>query len=319
MKIRLDHSQKKKINGIIKAWKPEQITQEVFREIQKKMGVPARSIEIIFWQMDILEMLSDSNWLIFKGGTCIQSYLPYDLQRASVDLDFNSKQQNPNSILQEIDMINEKLKRTGRTVIIEDVVFGNMVFIYNDTRSGTLNFVRRMPSKFGEFEITPDGGKVQSKNVRIQINYRHSWLPCIRSVKKEFNPFILRYQKPDTTVEVCHSSPEDILVDKILATSNIGPFGRERYKDVYDLLMLSDLEMDDGLVMEKLKLISKDAGLTTRSVLQASIETISRFESNSLKSRGFSTMVCSGGRRKIDDWAVSCARVIGRIETLIEY
>ena len=100
--IELSSEEHAKILEIVKFWDRKQLTQEIFREIQQKTGIPARLVEITFWHVDTLGILSSADWLIFKGGTCVQTYLPSMYQRASVDLDFNSEIENPNSIKNEM-------------------------------------------------------------------------------------------------------------------------------------------------------------------------------------------------------------------------
>jgi predicted nucleotidyltransferase component of viral defense system len=58
----------------------------------------------MFWHMEILRRLAPlSEFLVFKGGTCVQSYINPMLQRASNDLDFNTTIQNPNALMQKME------------------------------------------------------------------------------------------------------------------------------------------------------------------------------------------------------------------------
>lgn len=315
MKLILNHEEKAALADIIKVWERAQITQDSLRHIQQATGVPSRLIETIFYQVDTLDALSELDWLVFKGGTCVQSHLPYQKQRASVDLDLNSRIGNPNAIEHQIDSCNEQLRKLGRTTIIQNIEFGTLAYQGTDEHSGTLNYIRRVPSKFGEFEKA-GGNLIQSKSLRVQINYKHSWLPCVRPIEKMFEPFILGYQTPKTTTQFVHSSPEDMFVDKILTTSNIGDFGRERYKDVYDLYQLSSIITDHDIILKKLDLISTRAGLSSKAILDASKETISKFSNHSMEAKGFGSMVCNGGKKDIEDWEHVCNTLIGSISDL---
>ncbi len=64
-----------------------------------------------------------------------------------------------------------------------------------------------------------------------------------------------------------HESIEDLIADKLLATKE--HTGRERFKDVYDLMLLLDLSRDRTLINDKLALIAgrtkRDAGEPRRA------------------------------------------------------
>ena len=183
MRIELTHSERLRILSIVTSWERNQISQDVFRDIQRKSGIPARLVEITFWHTDTLALLTEVDWLVFKGGTCVQSYLQSGYQRASVDLDFNATIGNPHSIREEIDRLNRKIHDRGHHVSIQGFDFGIIEFKGEDSRTGTLNFSRRMPSRFGELERMGDK-TIQGKSIRVQINYKHSWLPALKPLMK---------------------------------------------------------------------------------------------------------------------------------------
>ena len=114
-----------------------------------------------------------------------------------------------------------------------------------------------MPSRFGELERVGTNS-IQAKSVRVQINYKHCWLPAIEIVKKVPRFFIMDHQRPKIKFKRNHSSAEDLIVDKILATSMIGSFGRERFKDVYDLGMLSKSNLGNSIIHNKWNLLVGD-------------------------------------------------------------
>jgi predicted nucleotidyltransferase component of viral defense system len=301
--------------SIVKSWHRKQMTQEIFRKIQQKTGIPARLVEITFWHIDTLGLLSSADWLIFKGGTCVQTYLPSGYQRASVDLDFNSEIENPNSIKDEINNLNEKIKKDGALVEVEGIEFGTLEYKSEDEYSGTINYSRRMPSRFGERERIGEY-TIQAKSIRVQINHKHSWLPAVKKIKKEPRFFIMDYQKPRYKIKLKHSSAEDLVVDKILATSNIGPFGRERFKDAYDLGMLFKNKLNLSLVHKKLDLIGRRSKQKPKTIVDGSIDTISYFSINTQEVLGFAAMVGKDGRGIIENWEEFCLNTIEELKKL---
>gem|GEM_PF-3009305 len=316
MRINLNHDEKMEILTIVKTWKIKQIIQEKMRAIQKDTGIPARSIEIMFWHYDTLSLLSNTDSIIFKGGTCVQSWLPYDFQRASIDLDFNSKAGNPNSVRDIINGLNDIARDEERIVKIRGIEFGSIEFRYVDHQTKTMTFVRKMPSRFDEV-IRVDGDSIQGIEQRIQINFDNAWLPSVKSVRSEPDFVILKYEKPRFKAEVIHSSIEDLIADKILATCNVHGFGRERFKDVYDLGMILDLKRDNELIMRKLSLIAQKKGVDPLSFIEGSVETISRISDRSQEARGFASMVGKGGREKIiSSWEMFCLYVIEQIRSI---
>jgi predicted nucleotidyltransferase component of viral defense system len=184
MRINFSIEEKIKILSTIQVWKREQLTQEVFRKLQVKYGIPAYLIETFFWHMEILNRLHPmSEFLVFKGGTCVQSHIDPLFQRASNDLDFNTTIENPNSLMQKIEDMNKLLKDKRIAIEVQGVQYGIFEFESNDAVSGTLNYRHRMPSRFGEYERV-SGNDVQAKSIRVQVNYKHSWLAAIKKVMK---------------------------------------------------------------------------------------------------------------------------------------
>ncbi len=316
MRINLDHDEKMEILSIVKTWERKQIIQEKMRSIQKDTGIPARSIEIMFWHYDTLSLLSNTESFIFKGGTCVQSWLPYEFQRASVDLDFNSSAGNPNSIRDIINGLNDIARDEDRIVKIRGIEFGSIEFRYMDDQTKTMTFVRKMPSRFDEV-IRVGGDSIQGIDQRIQINFKNAWLPSVKPVRSEPNFVILKYEKPQFKAEIFHSSVEDLIADKILATCNVHGFGRERFKDVYDLGMILEMERDNELIMRKISMIAHKKGVDPHSFIEGSVETISRISDRSQEARGFASMVGKGGRERIiPSWEMFCLDVIEQIRSI---
>jgi hypothetical protein len=59
--------------SIPRVWARGQLSQRSIREIQTSTGIPAQLVESVIWGMDTLDALKDEDWLVFKGGTCVQS------------------------------------------------------------------------------------------------------------------------------------------------------------------------------------------------------------------------------------------------------
>ncbi len=313
MRMTFRVEEKIRLLSTIQVWKREQLTQEVFRKLQIKYGIPAHLIETLFWHLEILHRLQPvSEFLVFKGGTCVQSYIDPMFQRASNDLDFNTTIENPNALMQKIEDTNTLLIEKGIAIEVQEVQYGIFEFESNDAVSGTLNYRHRMPSRFGEYERV-SGKDVQAKSIRVQVNYKHSWLPAIKKVMKPVVFFITEVA-PVNVVVFPHESIEDLIVDKLLATNE--HTGRERFKDVYDLMVLLGLGYDRTLINNKLALI---AGRTKRDVgelIRSSAGTVMAFGERADEARGFASMVARGGKELIREWEIGCEKTAGKIMRL---
>jgi predicted nucleotidyltransferase component of viral defense system len=314
MRITFSVEEKIRLLSTIQVWKREQLTQEVFRKLQVKYDIPAHLIETLFWHLEILHRLQTvSEFLVFKGGTCVQSFVDPMFQRASNDLDFNTTIENPNALIQKIEELNKHLKERAIAVELQGVQYGIFEIESRDEVSGTLNCRHRMPSRFGEYERV-SGRDVQAKSIRVQVNYKHSWLPAIKKVMKPVEFFITEVA-PLNAVVFPHESIEDLIVDKLLATNE--HTGRERFKDVYDLMVLLDLDYDRSLINDKLALI---AGKTKRDVgelIRSSAGTVMAFGERTDEARGFASMVARSGKELIRDWEIRCERTAGKILGLV--
>lgn len=306
MRISFGVEEKIKLLSTIHIWSRDQLTQDMFRKMQVKYGIPAYLTETMFWHMEILyRLLPISEYLVFKGGTCIQSYIDPMFQRASNDLDFNTTIQNQNALIQKIEDINKQLRNQGTAVEIQGIPYGFFEFESADKASGTLNFKHRMPSRFGEYEHVV-GSDVQAKSIRIQINCKHAWLPSIKKILKPVEFYIMEEAKPIETVIFPHSSIEDLIADKIMATQV--HTGRERFKDVYDLKVLFNLDFDRTAVNTKLALIAKKTGRDAGELLKSSSNTVMAFGDRNNEAQGFASMVCRGGKELIKDWEIMCEK-----------
>lgn len=317
MRIDLDRDEKNRILSIVGTWRKDQISFQRFREIQAASGVPARLVETVFWLEDTLDVLQDDEHLFLKGGTAVQCFIPSAEQRASVDLDMNTDVSNPTALKDHILKKNKKLASTGRTCHVRDIEFGGLHFDFYDDHTGTMSFRRRMPSRFGEFEIF-DGKRIMSKSIRVQINTKNHWMPAMESVLKGPDFFINDHEKPGTEIQVRMESPADLFADKILATCNVGGFGRERFKDIYDLLVMRDSILSDNeeKVVRKLELVTKRNKLELSSVLKGSARTVSSFSNRLEEVKGFASMVCNGGKERLKEWESECESLADTIISL---
>ena len=71
-------------------------------------------------------------------------------------------------------------------------------------------------------------------------------MPALHTVDRDVRFFFHDVQKPVHAVRFRHESLHDLFADKMLAVSNIGVFGRERFKDVYDLIVLAREKPDES-------------------------------------------------------------------------
>lgn len=314
MRITLESEEKELLLSTIRVWERRSLAQEVFRGLQAEYGVPAYLVENLFWHMEILDRLRPlQDLLVFKGGTCVQSYIPPMLQRASSDLDFNSTVENRHALLDPIEKLNRRLQSSGRAVVLRGVRYGRFELESDDRRTGTLNFRHRMPSRFGELERVGQDD-IGAKSIRVQVNLKHAWLPAVKTVKRPVSFFICEKVKPRRRVLFPHSSIEDLVADKLLATRQGS--GRERFKDVYDLMVMLELRPDSSIVLDKLSRIAKEAGGSAAETLRSSAETVASFGERSAEAKGFASMVCRGGRELVMDWEMRCLETARRIRLI---
>jgi predicted nucleotidyltransferase component of viral defense system len=317
MKFIFDREEKREILSILRTWKREQITFERFREIQAVSGVPARLVETVFWLEDTLDALQDVEHLYLKGGTCVQIYIPPMEQRASVDIDMNTDIANPNALRSHVLELNERIHDNGRSRKVRGVEFGTLAYEFDDKQSGTLSFKRRMPSRFGEFESF-EGKSVMSKSIRVQINYKNAWLPAMKVITGEPTFFINEFERPQTGIDIRMESSADLFADKLLAVCNVGGFGRERFKDVYDLIALrhSTLSTNESAVLDKLNAVAAKSSISVPTLLKGAADTVTSFSDRTGEVRGFSSMVCKAGKERIRNWETECEELADSIDGL---
>ena len=65
-------------------------------------------------------------------------------------------------------------------------------------------------------------------------------MPALKTKRRKISIFPVKYLSTiDTSYKINICSTGDLLADKILTLTQIGHFGRERLKDVYDLILLT--------------------------------------------------------------------------------
>ena len=177
-------------------WSEEVFNGAKIREYAKREGVNPLHFEIQIWEYDTLNILREFSDLdlFFKGGTCVQSLLPFDYQRFSIDLDFNIeiKDRTKEFILSKFGELNERLEKEDLSTPAsvtkykkkssDDLAYGNFYPCDYDEISGTLTFIRifmtKIRSRIMKFVYMDD--LRQKKYLRgvfnhilVQVNIKH--------------------------------------------------------------------------------------------------------------------------------------------------
>ncbi|MGQ4913438.1 MAG: nucleotidyl transferase AbiEii/AbiGii toxin family protein [Candidatus Asgardarchaeia archaeon] len=248
-------------------------TRQYLESFSKEIGIATRYLEHMLWQLDTLYILSaHSSEFVWKGGTCIQSFVPPDYQRHSVDIDLNSSLTRKN-ILAMFKKLNNELITKGKYVALnDDVKLGTFVYHSEDRVTGSLNFFRLVPVKHGGESIYKSQIKVIGAiPIRVQINYKIAkelGFIALKVVQK--TPQLAPYHLLKKQFVYPHESVEDLIADKIVTMSEIPVFhrGRLRIKDTYDIIVMlnSQQKINKSVVSRKLELYS-DAWKTSKDIL----------------------------------------------------
>ncbi len=198
--------------------------------------------------------------------------------------------------------MNVKLKESGKI----DELYGKFIFRSIDTRVGYVTFYRIIPTKPGlKLRLKELEQRIPGEVIKVQINFKHE-IPAFKSIDKEYCSFI--YLNPDLKEKVTftHLSHEDLIADKILATAKHGKiaFGRERFKDVFDIGMLLEYcDINFNLINKKLEYISGESGTPLEQLVEASLNNIAKMK-NKLVSllAGFNALLCRNARFNEDSW-----------------
>lgn len=304
-RIVLNADEKRAARALLEnTWDAGQLTQAALEKAAAPWGVNPREAYMSLVHLDTLDALRELDFLVFKGGTCVQTYLPPGYQRISVDLDFNSRHPHPNTVDAAIKNVNTSLAQTGRAATIHGIPFGSLVPFDEDKHTGTVSYARYVYTPYDERAIV-GGNEVQARMMRVQINLKHFELPAIDPTKRSLAFFTQPELKPKRAVKAECASLADLFADKILTiTKNVGGFGRERIKDFYDLFALRRQNVPFPRAGEKLDLIGAKAGATRDQFLDGAIERCDDVRANYAEVKGYVTSACKDGKSLLANWEV---------------
>lgn len=317
-RILLTREDKKTLfNNVLRFWNKDSFTLANFKVISDAIKLPVTLVETMtlhYENLFSLDSLLDQ--LVFKGGTAVQHYLKPELQRGSVDLDFNTSIGNPSAIKQMIFDVNDLLKQSHHAIDIHGVQFGLFEFDHQDSKSGTITFNRLLPTKLNEY-VKIGQSIIQGKKTKIQINYKHSWLPAQAPVKLQIKLFPTYYLQTNYSMALTMSSPGDLICDKILTLTQVKDFGRERIKDAYDLYNLTRLNNEQDLTVANTKLnsIAVSEGLSISDIISSTITHLDEMKAITSTVIGFKSQVAKGGWFVIDNWENSIETIIHALES----
>lgn len=317
-KVILSRKEKLDILGILRYISPEDLSIDMFQTINSVLKVPITLIEIAILHFEnLFSVQTIQDKIIFKGGTAVQNYIPETYQRCSVDLDFNTSLHHPDQVKSLIADLNQHLEEKGMIKRIQEIPYGSVYFEKQDTKSGTLTYSRLMPSRLNEF-IKYQDILVQGKKMRLQFNYKHAWMPAFQENREEIKIFPSRFlSKIDKSYKFNFCSPGDLIADKILTLTQVGYFGRERFKDVYDLIVLVKFFRNKiPLAQKKLEKVANMNQLAFDTIIYSSIDHIHSFKDNRTDIVGLKSQVALDGKKLIDKWEKELNFLIEALEKM---
>jgi predicted nucleotidyltransferase component of viral defense system len=257
-------------------WNAKVFNGANIRKYSNDEGINPIHFEIQIWIYDTLKILQDfsSLDLFFKGGTCIQTYLPLEYQRFSIDLDFNiqSEDRTKEFLLRKIGELNEELDNKGLLIPVlntkyiklssDNMVYGEFYPKEYDSYSGTITFYRLLMSKvLGKYRVFTYRNDLKKPNrvrgifnhLLLQVNIRHQ-PPALKSELKDIKLRIQKYPEYKTDFKFKCLSLGDLFADKLIAYKN-----RKAFKDLYDLGMMARIlkDSDFEICRQKIKLFSQ--------------------------------------------------------------
>lgn len=252
-------------------WNKEVFNGAKIREYSKKEGANPGDFEKQIWEYDTLFILKEFSFLdlFFKGGTCVQSLLPLNFQRFSVDLDFNIEAESRTNdfILRKFADLNDKLKEKNLLIPASETKYkdrssGNLVYgkfypLYFDEISGTVSFARVFMSKVVSrninlvyrnelIEKSLLGGVFN--HILVQVNMKHQ-IPALKWSLQDINLRIRKYPEYNKIMQFKCLSNGDLFADKLIAFRN-----RKDFKDMYDLGMMAKTIKDSDLEVSRQKI-----------------------------------------------------------------
>lgn len=317
-RILLTREDKKTLSkNVLRFWNEDSFTLANFKNISDTIKLPVTLVETMALHYENLFSLNSLlDRLVFKGGTAVQQYLKPELQRGSVDLDFNTSIGNPSAVKQEIQNINNLLKQSQQAIEVHGVHFGLFEFDHEDAKSGTITFNRLLPTKLNE-SVKIGNSIIQGKKTKIQINYKHSWLPAQDPVILSLKLFPSHFLQTEFSITPTMSSPGDLICDKILTLTQVKDFGRERIKDVYDLynLMRLDNNQNFSIADAKLTSIAMSEGLSKSEIISSTLKHLDEMKAITSTVIGFKSQVAKEGWPIIDNWENSIESIIKNLES----
>lgn len=319
--LKLRHEEKKIVWSISYLFEEKDFTPQALGSAYSGVGISTRYIEYSMWQLDTLYILSHfANSLVWKGGSCVQSYVPPKYRRWSVDIDLNSELDR-DAIFDFVDDINRMLYDHKKVITIGDVNFGKIEFYDENPVTGTLNFFRLVPIKHGGEAKYKGNIKVkEAYPIRIQFNYkayRELGFIAIHIVPKipellpsktySFKKFVFP-----------HESPSDLLADKIWALADIerAHRGRIRLKDAYDLCLLWRFaKLNNDIITRKIEFYAESSNTTTKTIINAAIDTLTRLKTQKVEALGMKGAVGIDGFNEIIlHWDETINDLIDKVE-----
>ncbi|MHB8584880.1 MAG: nucleotidyl transferase AbiEii/AbiGii toxin family protein [Thermoplasmatota archaeon] len=317
VRIILTAEEKRATRGILaRTWGPEALTQGAIQRASEPFGVNPREAYMTLLHLDTLDALRSLDFIVLKGGTCAQTYVAPDLQRVSIDLDFNSRHSHPKTVEAAVADLNVRLMNESRAATAQGIPFGTLVPDKVDAHTGTVGFARYLPSPFDD-TVVIGGQEVQGRKLLVQINVKHHELPAIDARRREIAFFTQSQLRPRKPVLFECASPADLAADKILAiTKNVGGFGRERIKDFYDLFVLNRLDVPPETVVAKLDRVAVKARTTREAILSGASERCEDVRANQSAVAGFIPTACNGGKAFLRNWELELDRLQGVLKAL---
>lgn len=295
--------------GAFSVWDRHNLRRGALEAEAARHGVAAVDAYVTLLHLDTLHVLGQGFPTVWKGGTAIQTLLPPMVQRVSVDLDFNSTTSNVEVLREAIEAANQRLADNGKIVTVQGVPIGRFYQADHRPAYRTIEFRRLLPSLFddkvelsaGTFEGVDDDIRVQGRLSRVQINYGHHEMPAIQPEDTTVAFFTQPALAPLEQVRARCSSVHDLVADKILATTRHGGFGRERFKDLYDLIALRHHGGADAeIVRRKLERITGTGSV--ERIIEGSTETLRILGVEVAAAQGFRNAVCLEGKEWVRDW-----------------
>lgn len=302
--LKLRREEKSLVFSISYLFREKDFTPLALSPLSRDTGISTRYIEYFMWQLDTLYIFSHfGDTLVWKGGTCIQSYVPPRYERWSVDIDLNIELDR-DTIFDFISEINHMLHDHKKIITIRGVNFGKIEFYDENPVTGTLNFFRLVPIKHGG--ETKYKGRIKVKEaypIRIQFNYklyRELGFTAVSIVPKvpELFPSTMNFKK----FIFPHESPSDLLADKVWALADIKRVhrGRIRLKDAYDLCILCQFtDLDHDIVIRKLESYAENSNTTVEAIISAALNTLDKLKKQRVEVLGMKGIVGADGFNNI--------------------